>query len=133
METDLGSTSGHTQLDYLKTLQYLIVDTTVRARVQEFPLILWVLTTTVSQDLTLPDGIMFSTLMTHYGMEKTAVVLSIHAVIPQAYHGFARCFLNQLLMTWSFASVQTKVKMKVIINPMRILPLNLSNSTYSEA
>ena len=63
-------------------------------------------------------------------MGETVVELSIHAVIPQACHGSARCFLNRLLMTWSYASVQTKINIK--INLMKILPLSLLNSTYSK-
>ena len=64
--------------------------------------------------------------MTHCGMDKIAMDVSTHAVIPQTSHGSARSFLSQLLITWRFVSVGMSLA------PMRILPLTLFNSTYSE-
>ena len=61
--------------------------------------VLWALTTTVRQQLVLVTGKLFSTLMTHCGMDKIAMDLSVHAVIHQTSHGSARCFLSQLLTT----------------------------------
>ena len=58
--------------------------------VEHHLLILWALTTTVSLELTLAHGIMFSTLMTHCGMGKVVMDLGIHAVIPQTSRGSAR-------------------------------------------
>ena len=66
------------------------------------------------------------TLTTHCGMDKIAMDLSVHAVIPQASHGSARCFLSQLLTTWSFTSVGMR------ISTLRILPLTLFNSTFNK-
>ena len=81
----------------------------------------------VSQDSTFIHGITFSTLMTHCGMDKIVIDLSVHAVIPQTSRGSARTFLSQLLTTWRFVSVQIK------LNRMRMSPLILFNSTYSES
>ena len=86
MEPVQGNTSGHTQ-------------PTVPAVVAHHLLLLWALTTTVSLDSTLIHGITFSTLTTHCGMDKTAVNLSVPAVILQIFHGSARSFRSQLQMT----------------------------------
>ena len=82
-------------LDYGKTKQThppvhaLVVDNLL--------LILWVLTTTVRQLLTVLHGTpLFSTLMTHCGMDKIVADLSAHDVIPQTSRGSARNFLSQL-------------------------------------
>ena len=115
MEPVQGNTSGHTH------------PTVVPAVVAHHLLLLWALTTTVSLDLTLIHGVTFSTLMTHCGMDKIVVDLSIHAVITQTFPGSARNFLSQLQMTWSSASVGIK------LNGMRISPSTLFNSTYSES
>ena len=69
---------------------------------------------------------MFSTLMIHCGMDKVVVDLNVHALILQTFHGSARCFLSQLLMTWRFAFVGMSIV------TLRILPLTLFNSTFSE-
>ena len=113
MEPVQGSTSGHTQV------------ITVHAVVMCLLLALWALTITVSRELMLLDGVIFSTLMIHCGMDRTAD-MKVHAVIPQASHGFARSFLNQLMTPWSFASVG------IFLAAMRILPLTLFNSTFSD-
>ena len=113
MEPVQGSTSGHTE-------------PTVAAVVAHHLLLLWALTTTVRMDSTLIHGITFSTLMTHCGMDKTAVDLSVPAVIPQTSRGSTKIFLSQLQMTWSSASVG------INLNGMRISPSTLFNSTYSE-
>ena len=84
-------------------------------------------TTTVSQHLkVLRRTLLFSTIMTHCGIDKIALDLNVHAVILQTSHGFARTFLSQLLMTWSFVSVGMSLA------PMKMFPLTLLNSTYSE-
>ena len=98
---------------------------TVHAEVMYPLLALWALTITVSQELILLDGVLFSTLMIHCGMDRT-VDMKVHAVIPQTSHGFARSFLNQLMTLWSFVSVG------IILAAMRILPLTLFNSTFSD-
>ena len=64
--------------------------------------------------------------VTHCGMDKIVVDLSVHAVIHQTSLGSARSFLSQLLTTWSSASVGMRTL------ATRILPLTLFNSTYSE-
>ena len=92
MEPVQGNTSGH-------------MEPTVPAVVAHYLLLLWALTTTVRMDSTLIHGITFSTLTTHCGMDKTAVDLSVPAVIPQIFRGSASSFLSQLQMTWSSASV----------------------------
>ena len=95
MEPVPGSTSGHMQLlDMMETeptrpLVHALV-------VEHHPLPLWALTTTVSLELTLVHGLI---LMTHCGMDKIAMDLSVPAVIPQTSRGSARSFLSQLLMT----------------------------------
>ena len=71
-------------------------------------------------------GVIFSTLMTHCGMDKIAMDMRLHAVILQISLGSVGNFLSQLLTTWSFASVETHLYL------MRILPLTLFNSTFSE-
>ena len=53
----------------------------------------------------LSGTLLFSTLMTHCGMDKIAMDLSVHAVILQTSRGSARTFLSQLLMIWSSVSV----------------------------
>ena len=121
MEPVQGSTSGHMQLDIMLTHPLVHA-----LAVEYLPLLLWALTTTVKQDITLFYGSLFSTLMTHCGMDKIAVDLSVHAVILQTFRGSARTFLSQLLMTWSFASVGMNLA------PMKMFPLILSNSTYSD-
>ena len=113
MEPVQGSTSGHTQV------------VSVLAEVMDLLLALWALTITVSQELILLDGVIFFTLMIHCGMDRTAD-MKVHAVIPQASHGFARSFLNQLMTPWSFESVG------ILHAAMRILPLTLFNSTFSD-
>ena len=51
--------------------------------------VLWALTTTVRQQLVLVAGdLLFSTLMTHFRMDKVVVDLSVHAVYVQT------CFLG---------------------------------------
>ena len=127
-----GNTSGHTQLDYLNTHSVHFQMPPVHAPVMEILLlILWALTTTVSQHLTaaqvtIHGFLFFSTPTTHYGMDKTAVDLSVPVVITQTSHGSARSFLSQLQMTWSSASVE------INLQQMRMTPLVLFNSTYSE-
>ena len=125
MEPVPGSTSGHMQLEYMKTIMNrLPVHAVV---VDNLLLTLWTLTTTVSQELVLVDGNMvFSTLVTHCGMDKVVMDLRGHAVILQTSRGSAKSFLSQLLMTWKFASVGMR------FSTMRILPLTLFNSTFSE-
>ena len=61
-----------------------------------------------------------------YSMDKIAMDLRAHAVIPQTSRGSARSFLSQLLTIWRFVSVGMSLA------PTRILPLTLFNSTYSE-
>ena len=56
---------------------------------EHHPLLFWALTSIVSLELTLVHGSMFSTLMIHCGMDKIAMVLSIHAVILQTFRGSA--------------------------------------------
>ena len=126
MEPVQGSTSGHMQLDYLKTQQTY---PPVRALVVEHLLqVLWALTTTVSQHIVVLCGtLLFSTIMTHCGMDKIVMDLSVHAVILQTSRGSARSFLSQLLMTWNSVSVWMS-----LVTPMKIFPLTLLNSTYSE-
>ena len=116
-----GSISGHMPLGHLITKLY---ELPVRAVVERLLLVLWALTTTVSQDT--PILRMVLPLMTHCGMDKIAVELSVHAVTPQTSHGSVRSFLSQLLMTWSAVFVG----MSVVL--MRISPLTLLNSMYSE-
>ena len=124
MEPVPGSTSGHMQLDTMETkFTHPVVHALV---VEHHPLPLWALTTTVSLQLTLVHGILLSTLMTHCGMDKVVVDLSVPAVILQTSRGSARSFLSQLLMTWRFASVGMKESYG------RILPLTLFNSTSNE-
>ena len=69
MEPVPGSTSGHTQVDYMNTILYQPI---VDAMMMEYPLqVLWALITTVRQQLVLVAGnLLFSTLMTHFGMDK---------------------------------------------------------------
>ena len=125
METVRESTSGRMQLDYMKILEHLPAHALV---MENLLLLSWALTTTVSQDLTVLHGNpLFSTLMIHCGMDKIAMNSRAHAVIPQTSHGFARSFLSQLLTTWRFVSVGMS-----LAPIMRILPLTLFNSTYSE-
>ena len=125
MESVHGNTSGHTQLDCMKMKHS---QPPVHAPVKEnLLLLLWALTTTVSQDITVLHGsLLFSTLMTHCGMDKIATDLSVHAVILQTSHGSARSFLSRLLMIWSSACVVMSLAL------MKILQLTLLNSTYSE-
>ena len=99
--------------------------------VENLLLVLWVLTTTVSQHLTVVQftfhgNLLGSTLMTHCGMDKIVVDLSEHVVIPQTSHVSVRSFLKQLLTTWSFESVGINLYL------MKILLLTLFNFTYSE-
>ena len=49
----------------------------------------------------LHGGLLFSTIMTHCGMDKIVMNLRVHAVILQIFHGPAKSFLNQLLRIWS--------------------------------
>ena len=132
MEPVQGSTSGHMQLHYLNIHSVCFQLLPVHAPVTDILLlILWDLTTTVSQHLTAAQvtfhGILlFSTLMTHCGMDKIVVELSVHAVIPQTSHGSTRSFLSQLQMTWSFVSVE------INLQEMRMTPLILFNFSYSE-
>ena len=106
MEPVQGSTSGHTQLDYLKTQQYIKATSVHVLVVEHLLLLLLALTTTVSQHLVVLRGtLLFSTLMTHCGMDKIAMDLSVHAVILQISHGSARSFLGQLLTIWNSVSV----------------------------
>ena len=122
-----GSTSGHTQLHYLNTHSVCFQVPPAHAPVMEILLrVLWALTTTVSQKLVLASGNPPSTLTTHCGMDMTAVDLSVPVVITQTSHGSARSFLSQLQMTWSFVSVE------INLQQMRMTPLILFNSTYSE-
>ena len=93
MEPVPGSTSGHTQVDYMNTILYQPI---VHAMVVEYLLqVLWTLTTTVRQQLVLVAGsLLFSTLMTYFGMDKIVVELSVHAVILQTFRGSAKSFLS---------------------------------------
>ena len=59
------------QLDYMKMEQRELEHLPAHALVVKNLLLLsWALTTTVSQDLTVLHGVLFSTLMTHCGMDK---------------------------------------------------------------
>ena len=113
------------QLDILKSQPHMDWHGLVHALVMEdLLLILWALTTTVSQDLIVLHGFLWSTLMIHCGMDKVVMDLSVHAVIFQTCLGSAGNFLSQLLMTWRFASV--------VMELLRTLPLTLFNSTFNE-
>ena len=91
MEPVQGSTSGHMQLDMLKSQTQVDWHGLVHALVMEdLLLILWALTTTVSQDLIVFHGFLWSTLMTRCGMDKVVMDLSVHAVILQTSLGSAR-------------------------------------------
>ena len=108
MEPVPGSTSGHMQLGYLKSQPQMDCHSPVHALVMDYLLlILWALTTTVSQDV-FHGSLLGSTLMTDCGMDKIVVDWSVPAVILQTSHGSARSFLSQLLMTCRFASVGIK-------------------------
>ena len=93
MEPVQGNTSGHTQLGHLITEVY---QPPVHAVVEHLPLVLWALTTTVSQDTLILRVVL--PLMTHCGMDEIVVELSERAVTPQTFRGSARSFLSQLLM-----------------------------------
>ena len=71
MEPVQESISGRMQLDYMKMKQELEHLPARALVVENLFLLSWALTTTMSQDLTVLHGGLFSTLMTHCGMDKT--------------------------------------------------------------
>ena len=76
MDTAQGSTSGCVQMEYVKNVPFQLANCLCISGGTSPPP-LWVLTTTVSQDLMLLHGGMLSILMTHCGMVKVVMDLNI--------------------------------------------------------